>query len=227
VRIPTSTEHQPRPLPIRPRPMTGESIASYLRRLARANHLRPDHLRRYVQGQPGKQEPIRPEWLAALAGRPLSALEHALAELRSHDAPGQFRHPQPLRPHRRQADKPELFAVIRQDAHDKGLSIRALADRHGVHRRTVREALASPLPKPRKKLPPRRSGLDPFKAATDAMLRSDLDAPGNQRHTAKRIFDQLVAEHEMQGVSYTTVSDYVRRHRPPRPAETATSGRTP
>jgi hypothetical protein len=36
----------PCPLPIRPRPMTGESPASYLRRLARANHLRPGYPRR-------------------------------------------------------------------------------------------------------------------------------------------------------------------------------------
>ncbi|WP_018640045.1 helix-turn-helix domain-containing protein [Parafrankia elaeagni] len=45
-------------------------------------------------------------------------------------------------PIRRQADKPSLFTAIRDDAHDTGHSIRALADRHGVHRRTVRQALA-------------------------------------------------------------------------------------
>jgi hypothetical protein len=42
----------PRPLPIRPRPVSGESPDSYLRRLARANHLRPGYLRRYLR-QPG------------------------------------------------------------------------------------------------------------------------------------------------------------------------------
>jgi hypothetical protein len=35
----------------------------------------------------------------------------------------------------------ELFALIRRDARVEGLSVRALADRHGVHRRTVRHAL--------------------------------------------------------------------------------------
>ena len=44
----------------------------------------------------------------------------------------------------------ELFAAIRRDARREELSIRALADRHGVHRRTVRAALASALPPPRK-----------------------------------------------------------------------------
>ena len=46
------------------------------------------------------------------------------------------------------------------------------------------------------------------------MLRADLDAPRKQRHTLKRIFDRLVAEYEMEGVSYSTVGDYVRWRRP-------------
>src|ERR1019366_8031764 len=61
----------PRPLPIRPRPVTGESPASYLRRLARANHLRPGYLRRYLRS-PGEEAAIRLDWLAVLAGGPPS-----------------------------------------------------------------------------------------------------------------------------------------------------------
>jgi hypothetical protein len=64
------------------------------------------------------------------------------------------------------------------------------------------------------KTPPRKSRLDPFKPAVDQMLRADLDAPRKQRHTLKRIFDRLVAEHEMEGVTYSTVGDYVRWRRP-------------
>lgn len=45
----------------------------------------------------------------------------------------------------------ELFEQIRRDHDREGLSIRALAERHGVHRRTVRQALESPLPPARKK----------------------------------------------------------------------------
>ena len=37
--------------------------------------------------------------------------------------------------------KVELFAQIRRDARVEGMSIRALARKHGVHRRTVRQAL--------------------------------------------------------------------------------------
>jgi hypothetical protein len=59
----------------------------------------------------------------------------------------------------------ELFAAIRRDSRGAGLSVRALARKYGVHRRTVREALSSAWPAPRKKLPPRRSRLEPFRPA--------------------------------------------------------------
>lgn len=110
--------------------------------------------------------------------------------------------------------KVELFAAIRRDSRAEGLPVRALARKYEVHRRLVREALASAWPAPRKKPPPRKSRLDPFKPAVDQMLRADLDAPRKQRHTLRRIFDRLVAEHEMEGVSYSTVGDYVRWRRP-------------
>ena len=42
----------------------------------------------------------------------------------------------------------QLFADIRHDARVDGLSIRELARKHGVHRRTVRQALASAEPPP-------------------------------------------------------------------------------
>jgi ribosome-binding protein aMBF1 (putative translation factor) len=51
----------------------------------------------------------------------------------------------------RMGSRVELFERIRRDREREGLSIRELARRHGVHRRAVRQALASPLPPPRKR----------------------------------------------------------------------------
>ena len=56
--------------------------------------------------------------------------------------------------------------------------------------------------------------MEPFKAAIDEMLRSDLDAPKKQRHTARRVLARLVDEHGAQGLSYSTVRDHVSKRRP-------------
>ena len=107
----------------------------------------------------------------------------------------------------------ELFALIRRDARVEGLSVRALATKHGVHRRTVRQALESAAPPDRK---PRRGvswRLEPFKPAIDAMLIEDTTAPRKQRHTARRILARLVEEHGAEDLSYSTVRDYVRIRR--------------
>ncbi|MGW2311314.1 IS21 family transposase [Actinomadura luteofluorescens] len=111
-----------------------------------------------------------------------------------------------------QQSKTELYAAIRRDVRD-GLSIRAMMRKHGVSHPTVRQALDSAWPKPRKKMEPRASLLDPFKPVIDAMLRADLDAPRKQRHTVKRIFDRLVNEHDAP-VSYGIVRRYVAERRP-------------
>ncbi len=107
----------------------------------------------------------------------------------------------------------ELFERIRRDRDREGLSIRALAERHGVHRRAVRQALASPLPPPRKQ-PERRPApkLGPYRPLIDEWLRADREAPRKQRHTAKRIWQRLLEEHGAE-VAETTVRDYVRRRR--------------
>lgn len=109
--------------------------------------------------------------------------------------------------------KVELYAAIRRDAR-AGVSGRALERKYRVGWRTVRAALALAWPEPRKSYPRRASKLDPYTGLIDTILRADLDAPRKQRHTAKRIFDRLVAEQGMRDVSYRSVRGYVAQRRP-------------
>jgi transposase len=107
----------------------------------------------------------------------------------------------------------ELFENIRRDRRLEGLSIRELADRHGTHRRTVRQALDDAVPPPRKAYPVRpRPAIDEWVAVIDVWLRADEDAPRKQRHTARRIWQRLVAEHGAT-CSEVTVSRHVARRR--------------
>jgi transposase len=104
----------------------------------------------------------------------------------------------------------EQFEQIRRDRDREGLSIRALAVRHGVHRRAVRQALASAVP-PAKRAPVGRSApkLGAYRAVIDGWLLADRDAPRKQRHTARRIWQRLVDEHGAD-VAETTVRQFVR-----------------
>jgi Mu transposase-like protein len=104
-------------------------------------------------------------------------------------------------------DKVDLFARIRDDNRQLGLGIRALAGKYKVHRRTVREALACPVPAPRKR-PSRESPLlESVAGLIDVMLREDLDAPRKQRHTSRRIWQRLTGECGVT-VSYSYVCQY-------------------
>jgi len=107
----------------------------------------------------------------------------------------------------------EIFAQIRRDARVEGLSIRELARRHDVHRRTVRQALESAEPlarQPRKRSAPK---LEAVRELIDGMLRQDIDAPRKQRQTATRIWHRLMGAHGAE-VGYPAVRDYVRVRRP-------------
>jgi transposase len=110
----------------------------------------------------------------------------------------------------------DLFERIRRDRRiDPGVSVRELARRHGVHRRTVREALVSAVPPKRKKHARTRAlVLEPAMGWIDAMLLEDLSAPRKQRHTMRRIYDRLVVEYGFDQACYSTVCNYVNRRRP-------------
>jgi hypothetical protein len=77
----------------------------------------------------------------------------------------------------------------------------------------VRHALASAVPPLRKAYPPRpRPAIGPYTAVIDAWLVADREVPRKQRHTARRVWQRLVAEHSAS-LAEVTVSRYVARRR--------------
>jgi transposase len=114
--------------------------------------------------------------------------------------------------------KVELFEQIRRARRlEPDVSVRELSRRFVTHRRTVREALLSATPRPRRPVTRPSPVLDPFKPIIDGWLEQDRKAPRKQRHTARRVWQRLVDEHGAT-VGETTVRRYVaevRRRQPP------------
>ena len=101
----------------------------------------------------------------------------------------------------------ELYAMVRRAVLVEGMSRRAAAREFGLACKTVSKMLeySAPLGYRRQK-PVRRPKLGPWQGAIDAILEDDKQRP---RHTAKRIFERLRAEHGYTG-GYKIVKDHVR-----------------
>jgi transposase len=104
----------------------------------------------------------------------------------------------------------EQFERIRRDSRDEGLSIRQLAVKHGVHRRTVRQALADATPPARKSPEREAAAFGPYEPVVRGWLTADLDAPRKQRHTARRVWQRLLEEHAAD-LAESTVRPHVAR----------------
>ena len=104
----------------------------------------------------------------------------------------------------------EKWVEIRRRVLNKEISKRQACRDYKVPWRTLERILEYVEPPGYQLKQPRsKRKLDPFLPIIHEILEQDRQAPRKQRHTAQRIFDRLVAEHEYDG-GITIVKEAVR-----------------
>lgn len=101
-----------------------------------------------------------------------------------------------------------------REMHARGCSGREIARSLGISRNTVAKYVGkgdfSPAPPVARES--RRPSIDPYAGTVRSWLEADAGAPRKQRHTARRVYDRLVAEEGYEG-SLSTVERFVREWR--------------
>ena len=192
------------PLPRPVRPQHGETAEHFIHRLAHANHLKPSYLRSCLT-QSGGPGPIQLNELAALTGRAPADLTRLFPELAPrHRTPGRTRDTAAKKAendHR----KRQLFAAITTDV-EAGMSQRAIAAKHHVGRRTIRNAIHHQVPPPRKNIHRRPAVLHDLAEHIETMLHAEPTI------RPIKIWQRLHDEHDATP-SYPAIRAYVSNYR--------------
>jgi hypothetical protein len=104
----------------------------------------------------------------------------------------------------------QLYKRLRREYEHGVGTIRGVARKYKVHRRTVRAALKNAVPPKRKVTPRKRPKTALAIPFIDSILESDLKAPSNQRHTAHQIWGRMQVEMPACHIAESTVRAYVR-----------------
>lgn len=107
----------------------------------------------------------------------------------------------------------ELFEQMRREYEHGAGTVTGVARKFGVHRRMVRQALASAVPPARKQPVRQRPKLGPVTDFIDEILHADQNAPRKQRHTAHRIWRRVQQEQPEWTLGESTVRRYVRQRK--------------
>lgn len=197
------------PLPVRLRPCLGESTNSYIRRLARANHLQPSFLYCYLCGPP--QWFGRPllERLATTAGHSPEALERALADANSL---GGTNRPRRRLPRRNPfVWRQDLAHRIAQEAL-RGTHARTLAKRYNLRCWEIRFALETP------RLISTETGA--LTEPVTGKLADLIESMISRRLNGRQIWTELMDHHDYL-VTYDSIRHYLRYIRPRTQSERA------
>lgn len=104
----------------------------------------------------------------------------------------------------------QLYKRLRREyEHGQG-TIRGVARKFKVHRRTVRAALRNAVPPKRKVAPRERPKMALVIPIIDAILENDSEAQFTRRHTARQIWRRIQIEMPICDIGESTVRAYVR-----------------